>query len=195
MTAPTPPITIVSGLPRSGTSMMMQMLAAGGMPILTDHARAADDDNPRGYCEFEPVKKTATDSSWLGDAPGKAVKIIYALLRDLPDTPEHDYRVLFMQRPLEESIRSQQVMLERLAREGSALAPEEMRAVFARELESIKSWLAEKPGFRVLHLEYRAVIAGPAKEARRICEFLEIDLDQAAMAEVVDARLHRQKGG
>ena len=158
-------------------------------------ARAADDDNPRGYYEFEPVKKTAADATWLRDTPGKAVKMIYALLRDLPEGDGHDYRILFMQRPLEESVRSQQVMLERLKREGSSLPPEEMRAVFARELASIRAWLAEeRPAFRVLDLDYPAVLADPETEARRVCDFLGVDnLDPVAMAGAVDAGLHRQK--
>lgn len=173
--------------------MMMQMLEAGGMPILADHKRAADDDNPRGYYEFELVKKTARDASWLSDAPGKAVKIIYALLRDLPQ--DREYHVLFMRRPVEESVRSQGVMLERLKREGSALVPDEMRSVFERELSSIRDWLAVRKGcFHVLDIDYADVVSDPAREARRVVEFLGLDLDTAAMAAAVDPKLHRQRG-
>jgi hypothetical protein len=112
-------ITIVSGLPRSGTSMMMQMLAAGGMPALADNLRQADEDNPRGYYEFERVKEVATDSSWLDEAEGKAVKMVYRLLYDLP--ADRSYRVIFMIRSLDEVIASQQVMLERSGTASDAL--------------------------------------------------------------------------
>ncbi len=104
-------VIVVSGLPRSGTSMMMQMLAAGGLDIMTDQVRAADDDNLAGYYELEAVKRTREEASWLQDAPGKAVKVIYRLLEYLPD--DYHYQVLFMQRPLEEVIASQQLMLQR----------------------------------------------------------------------------------
>ena len=105
-------ITIVSGLPRSGTSMMMRMLEAGGMPVITDNLRTADDDNPRGYFEFEPAKKTKDDPSWLNAAEGKAVKMIYKLLYDLPDRLE--YRVLIMRRNMQEVLTSQRKMLDRM---------------------------------------------------------------------------------
>ena len=97
-------ITIVSGLPRSGTSLMMQMLEAGGMPVLTDGIRDADEDNPRGYYELEAVKRTKDDPAWLHGAPGKVVKMIYLLLYDLPTT--YNYRIIFMRRPLSEVVAS-----------------------------------------------------------------------------------------
>src|SRR5450432_3057856 len=108
-------ITVVSGLPRSGTSLMMQMLAAGGMPLLTDQIRAPDQDNPRGYFEFERVKQIKRDQAWLGSAVGKAVKIIHLLLYDLP--PNRNYRVIFMRRNIEEVLISQRKMLQRTARQ------------------------------------------------------------------------------
>src|SRR2546428_1479705 len=102
-------ITIVSGLPRSGTSMMMRMLDAGGLPVLVDNIRKADDDNPYGYYEFEPVKRLSSDSSWLREARGKAFKMVYALLYELPK--DYDYRVIVMQRKMDEIIASQRAML------------------------------------------------------------------------------------
>ena len=102
-------IVVVSGLPRSGTSLMMQMLQAGGMPLLTDGRRAADGDNPKGYCEFEPAKRLKDDASWLGAAEGRAVKLVSALLFDLP--PERRYRVIFMTRDLDEVLASQRDLL------------------------------------------------------------------------------------
>src|SRR5262249_30630691 len=104
-----PDIIIVSGLPRSGTSLMMQMLDGGGVPVLTDNIRAADTDNPRGYYEFEPVKATKRDATWLPAARGKAVKMVSQLLYHLP--PGETYRVLFLERDLEEVLASQEKML------------------------------------------------------------------------------------
>src|SRR5437868_1127771 len=104
-------LTIVSGLPRSGTSMMMRMLEAGGMPVLTDKVRSADEDNPNGYFEFEAVKRTKQDASWLDDSGGRAVKMVYRLLYDLP--VNRNYRVLFMRRNLKEVLASQREMLRR----------------------------------------------------------------------------------
>ena len=89
-------VTIVSGLPRSGTSMMMKMLEAGGIELLIDRVRVADADNPKGYYEFERVKQIETDQAWLPEAQGKAVKMISALLRHLP--ADCRYRIIFMER-------------------------------------------------------------------------------------------------
>src|SRR6478736_4419274 len=112
-------VTVVSGLPRSGTSMMMQMLAAGGLPILTDNVRAPDESNPRGYLEYEAVKRLRTDHSWLQQARGHAVKIIHLLLRELPIDGRFQYRVLFVERPIAEIIESQQIMVGRAGKAGA----------------------------------------------------------------------------
>src|ERR671934_2987374 len=111
-----PMIVIVSGLPRSGTSLMMQMLHAGGMPLLIDEQRPPDTDNPNGYWEYEPVKRLQQDNSWMHKAEGKAVKVVSALLQYLP--PQHIYKIIFMQRPMQEVLASQAVMLERRGGEG-----------------------------------------------------------------------------
>jgi hypothetical protein len=108
-------ITVVSGLPRSGTSLMMQMLAAGGLPPLTDNLRDADESNPRGYFEFDPVKRLRSDRSWLDQARGHAVKIIHVLVRELPADGQFHYRLLLMKRPMEEILASQRALLERHA--------------------------------------------------------------------------------
>src|SRR5262245_57688671 len=107
-------IIVVSGLPRSGTSLMMQMLDNGGIAVVTDNFRTADTDNPRGYYEYEKVKKIKQDASWLPGTRGKAFKMVSQLLYDLP--PEEQYRILFMERDLEEMLLSQEKMLERLGR-------------------------------------------------------------------------------
>src|SRR6266704_120595 len=130
-------ITIVSGLPRSGTSLMMQMLSAGGMPILTDGVRAADEDNPRGYLEFEAVKRTKEDSTWVAGASGKAVKMVYLLLHDLP--AGNEYSVILMRRDIREVIASQRAMLARLGKQGADVTDERMAAIFEEQMQAARN--------------------------------------------------------
>lgn len=184
-------VTIISGLPRSGTSMMMQMVAAGGMKVLTDQVREADDDNLKGYFEFEPVKATKQDNSWVKQAVGKAVKAIYAFLIDLP--PEYEYRVIFMRRPLQEAMRSQQKMLQRLGQKGATADPEQLASIFERQLAKTERWLAEQHNFRCLDMHYSHVIQDPLAAANAICEFLDTPLDTQAMSAAVDPSLYRQR--
>ena len=186
-------ITIVSGLPRSGTSMMMQMLAAGGLPVLTDGQRAADEDNPAGYFEFEKVKQLKTDAGWLEQAEGKAIKVITQLLPELPVGRE--YRVILMQRDLDEVLRSQHEMLVRRGRPAPAGSHDEMKNIYARHLEQTSVWLKAQPSFRVLQVAYADVIRQPVELARRIVTFLGIPLRLEAMAGAVQSRLYRNKGG
>jgi hypothetical protein len=187
-------IVVVSGLPRSGTSMMMRMLAAGGVPVLSDDARPPDAANPAGYFEFAPVKELASGGApaWLEGARGKAVKIVSFLLTWLPES--HDYRVIFMRRDLGEVVASQQAMLaargESVDENGDRLA-----GVYADHLERIARFLAGRPCFSVLDIEYRSVIDRPADAARRVAAFLERDLDATAMAAAVDASLYRHRRG
>ena len=184
-------ITIVSGLPRSGTSMMMQMLSAGGMSVLTDHMRTADEDNLRGYFEFERAKQIKEDTIWLPDAVGKVVKMIYFLLYDLPT--DYHFRVIFMQRSLDEVIRSQQIMLQRRGERGAGLASQQMAEVFQRQLEKMDDWLADQPNFEKLDVRFQDVIRDSSAEAARVQQFVLQDLDVAAMAEAVDPTLFRQR--
>jgi hypothetical protein len=186
------PVTIVTGLPRSGTSMMMQMLAAGGMPVLTDSARPPDADNPRGYFEFEPAKRTARDAGWVAGAAGKAVKLVHVLLPDLP--PGYEYRVLFMHRDMVEVLASQRAMLERLHRSGADLTPARLAEVFSKQLRSVQDWIAQQPHISALDVDYWRVIESAAAEARRINEFLGGGLDEARMTAAVDPSLYRQRG-
>jgi len=185
-------VTIVSGLPRSGTSLAMKMLRAGGMPVLADGARPPDTDNPAGYLEYAPVLRTATDASWVAGAPGHAVKVIYALLRQLPQGFE--YRVLWMRRDPGEVIASQQAMLARrgAAAEGG-LSRERLAAVFAAQLAETEAWMAQQPGFRNLVLDYRDVVAVPSAAAATIDDFLGGRLDRGAMVSAVDPLLYRQR--
>lgn len=185
-------VTVVSGLPRSGTSLAMQMLHAGGIPVLTDDARPPDADNSSGYLEYAPVLRTATDASWVAQAPGKAVKVVYALLRQLPRGFE--YRVLWMRRRLGDVIASQERMLARRgAAADAALSRERLAAVFGAQLAETEAWLAQQPSFRVLALDYTEVVANPQRAARAIDAFLGGGLDREAMAAAVDPRLVRPR--
>jgi hypothetical protein len=184
-------VIIVSGLPRSGTSMMMKAIDAGGIEPIIDHIRKADEDNPKGYYEFELVKKTKEDASWIKDAPGKVVKMVYRLLYDLP--AEHQYRVVFMQRDLKEILDSQSKMLERSGKSGGGIPDEQMKALFEAELSKCKKWLAQQPNFKVLCIDHRDMINDGAAQAIKISDFLDGGLNTEAMAGVVDPALYRNR--
>jgi hypothetical protein len=187
------PVIVVSGLPRSGTSMAMRMLEAGGVPILTDGVREPDYHNPLGYFEFERVKEldTPSDRAWLRGARGKAVKIVSVLLPSLPQTI--DYRVLFMRRNLDEVIESQNKML---ADRGEHVGRDEStRLMFARHLETVTAVLSTRRCFRTLYLDYGSVIEQPDAEARRIRDFLGCALDTSRVVHAVDQRLYRNRVG
>jgi hypothetical protein len=186
------PIVVVSGLPRSGTSMAMMMLKAGGVPLLSDDVRMADESNPNGYFEFEPVKQldSAGDLAWLDEAGGRAVKIISFLLTWLPES--HDYRVLFMQRDLDEVIASQHRMLVRRG-EPAGTGADAMRSIYARHLEQVERFLSNRRCFTRLAIGYRDVIERPDVEARRISDFLGARLDIERMAAVADRQLYRNR--
>jgi hypothetical protein len=190
---PTPPwVTVVSGLPRSGTSMLMQVLAAGGIAPLTDAERPADADNPRGYFELDAVKRTARDPSWVQGAVGKAVKVIHLLVPDLP--AGYDYRVILLRRDMAEVLASQHAMLARSGRKGAALSDQQLGDVFTRQLERTRSWLARQPRVRVLEMEHARMLHDTAAAVGEIDAFLGGGLDRPAMMRAVDPSLHRQKG-
>ncbi len=182
-------ITVVSGLPRSGTSMMMQMLAAGGMPVISDGLRAPDADNPRGYFELEAVKKLKTESAWLAGARGHAVKIISMLLYDLPAA--HEYRVVFMLRDMEEILASQEKMLKRRGTSDADSADAAMRWHFESHLKKVQAWLTEQKNFRVLYCHHRELLDASAKQIPRISKFLDVDLNEQAMGQAIEPLLHR----
>jgi LPS sulfotransferase NodH len=185
------PVYVVSGLPRSGTSLAMQMLHAGGIPAVTDGLRTQDDDNPRGYFEFERVKQLRTDRAWLDDAAGKAVKVIHLLLMELPD--DRPYRVVFMQRDLREVVKSQATMLARSGRAGGGLPPERLMAVYEQQLKTVDAWLAARQGFGVLRVPYAELVRDPAAWVPLVADFLGRPLDRAAMHAAVDPTLHRNR--
>ena len=184
-------IIIVSGLPRSGTSMMMQMLEAGGLPVLKDDIREPDQDNPKGYYEFERVKQIAQDRAWLDDAKGKAVKMVSALLLQLPNT--HTYKVVFMRRKMQEILASQNRMLSRKGEPTNVVGDEKMASLFQKHLDQVTQWIGEQPNLQVLYVNYNEVVAEPLEQLERINRFLGNGLDVEKMMGVVDRTLYRQR--
>lgn len=183
-------IAIVSGLPRSGTSMMMKMLHAGGLEPISDGLREADVDNPNGYYEFERAKKIKADRDWLPDACGKVVKMVSMLLFDLPE--DHHYKVVFMRRHMDEILASQSKMLDRLGTP-SGISNDRMAALFGKHLEKITSWLATRGNIETLYVQYDEVLADPAPTAAALNRLFAGILDEQAMTSVVDPSLYRNK--
>jgi hypothetical protein len=183
-------VCVVSGLPRSGTSMMMRMLEAGGVPILSDGERRADDDNPRGYFELEAVKTTARDASWLDAAAGRAVKVISALLADLPEGPS--YRVVFMRRNLDEVLASQSRMLERRGKRAGE-PDEQTKELLVDHLAQVEEVLRARQDMEVLFVSYRRTVEEPRATAERLRSFLARELDVEAMCAAVEPSLYRQR--
>jgi hypothetical protein len=184
-------LTIVSGLPRSGTSMMMRMLDAGGIPALTDQLRAADASNPNGYYEYEPIKKTKENPSWLPAAIGMAVKMVHVLLLDLPLT--YAYRVVFMQRDIEEIIESQNRMLDRLGKNSNDLPANRLTSIYRSQTDDVLRYLGRhRDHFNLLEIDYNALIRQPAPQVEKVSQYLD-GLDVAKMVAIVDRNLYRTR--
>lgn len=187
------PVIVVSGLPRSGTSMMMRMLAEGGLPVITDELRRADEDNPNGYFELEIVRQLREgESAWLRGANGKGVKVISSLLEFLPQN--YQYKIIFMERDTRETLASQKKMLEHRG-EAARISDEEMEQQFHHHLTSIKPWLVRQPNMDVLYVKYNSLLAEPERFCERIASFLELPLDQSRMLSVPDTQLYRNRTG
>ena len=185
-------ITIVSGLPRSGTSMMMKMLEAGGIQPLVDNIRTADEDNPKGYYEFERVKALDKgDTDWLPQAQGKVVKIISALLKHLPDN--YQYKVIFMKRNIEENLQSQKKMLIRKGEDPNKVSDNELRTMLEMHLKMVDDWLSRQPNIDLLYVPYHDMVERPKENINTLNAFLDHQLNTDKMAEVVDARLYRNR--
>ncbi len=191
MDSGTPCVTVVSGLPRSGTSLMMQMMAAGGIPALTDGIRTPDEDNPRGYYEFEAVKRTRQDPTWLMASHGKVVKMVYRLLYDLPR--EYEYRVLFLRRDLSEVLASQKKMLRRLGKDPDAVPDDQMEDLFRKQLADFDRWIAGRSNFSLLDVDYTNMVVDPRPSCEKINRFLDNRLDVEAMIRAVDPNLYRNR--
>lgn len=187
------PIIIVSGLPRSGTSMLMKMLESGGVKIVTDSMRTADDDNPKGYYEFEKVKQLdkGQDKSWLIEFRGQAIKIISFFLKDLPNN--NNYKIIFIERNLQEVIASQNKML---VHRGEAVDPagdEKMIRNFENHLNKVKYMLSHEPHFNALFINHQMLLKNPTEQVEKICQFLGGHLDKEKMVGVIDPTLYRNR--
>ena len=185
-------VTIVSGLPRSGTSMMMMMLEAGGIAPLTDSIRTADDDNPKGYYEFERVKKIKEDTAWLDDAKGKVVKMISQLLLDLPEG--YTYKIIFMRRAIGEILASQkQMLIRRGTFKEDGVDDAQMGAMLCKHVDMVLSKIASMAKAELIEVDYNALLAGDTESVGRINALLGGDLNTDAMAAVIDKSLYRQR--
>ncbi len=186
-------IYIVSGLPRSGTSMMMRIMEAAGLPVMTDNIRKSDIDNPKGYYEFEMVKTIKEDTSWVKDTRGKVFKMVSLLLYYLP-TDEH-YKIVFMHREMSEILASERQMLQRLGKKLDAAREQEVGELFAKHLKGIEKWLAKQKNMGVIHINYNEVLNDKEKELKKLHHFLGDQFDLPAMIAVVDQTLYRQRKG
>lgn len=185
-------ITVVSGLPRSGTSMMMKMLEAGGLPPVTDQIRTADSDNPKGYYEFERVKQLDKgDTAWLPEARGKVVKVISALLKHLP--PGEQYRVIFVRRNMNEILASQRKMLINRGEDPDKQDDAQMAQLFVKHLSQVENWLADQPNIKVLYIQYSDILENPLPKITQINDFLGGTLNTTQMAEAIDPSLYRNR--
>jgi len=184
-------ITIVSGLPRSGTSLMMQMLVAGGMTALSDGERQADTDNPRGYLEWERIKTLPNDPACIAEGEGKVVKVISKLLLSLP--AGHEYRIIFMQRPLAEVLASQDQMLRRRGTYKEGANPAVITAAFEKHLLEVYAWIDARSYVKAMGTPYHDVLRQPREISRNLAEFLKQPLKIDAMIQQVDASLYRNR--
>ena len=171
--------------------MMMKMLAEGGIPLVTDALRNADEDNPNGYFEFEPVKQLADgQNQWLAEADQKVVKVISSLLEYLPEN--HRYKIIFMEREIKEVLASQQKMLSH-RQEESRTGDAEMEEQFREHLKAIKYWLARQPNIEVLYVDYNKMIANPDDYCQSIADFLAFPVDVSKMRSVPNECLYRNR--
>ena len=185
-------VIVVSGLPRSGTSMMMKMLEAGGKTILTDSLREADANNPKGYYEFERVKQMKDgDLAWLPDAVGKVVKIVTGLIAYLP--PDYHYKVIFMQRDLNEVLSSQKKMLGRLGKGDDNIPDDTLAQTYEDHIKQVKAWLVRQGNIEVLYVNYNTMVADPTESLQKVNSFLGGGMDVQKMASVVDSDLYRER--
>lgn len=184
-------IVVVSGLPRSGTSLMMRMLHAGGLEPLTDEERKPDPDNPGGYYEFERVKKLPADTEWLPMAKGKAVKILGELIKHLPSG--YIYRIIFMMRDFDEIIASQKKMLIRSGEDPDKVPEREMADLLRRYLVNLKRYINRQDNMEVIYVSYNEIMEDPEEVVEEIDDFFENGLDTSAMIECVDPGLYRNR--
>lgn len=184
-------ITIVTGLPRSGTSMMMRMLEAGGIEVATDNLRTADTDNPNGYYELEVVKNIKDDTSWVENMKGKAFKMVSTLLYHLPE--EYDYNLVFMRRHAQEIMDSQHRMLKRLGKNTNPDDDVKFISLFEKHLNHIDEWIASKTNVSNLYVPYNQLLNTPPELLNAIGQHIDKDLNIEAMCNVIDKNLYRNR--
>jgi len=183
-------IVIVSGLPRSGTSMMMGMLKSGGFNVLIDDVRTADEDNPKGYYEFERVKKMKDgDTNWIYLAKNKVVKVISYHLKFLPN--EYHYKIVFMEREMKEILISQNKMMLRRGETNNTISDEDMTRYFQKHLEQVKKWLESQSNFETIYMNYNKLVKNPTAEIRTLNQFFNENLNTSNMIESIDKSLYR----
>jgi len=185
-------ILVVSGLPRSGTSMMMKMIEAGGVSVMIDNIRVADSDNPKGYYELERIKQMDKgDKEFIADAQGKVVKVISALLAHL--SPNYQYRVVFMNRRIEEVMKSQGRMLVNRGEDKDKLDDETLKGLLKKHASDVKKWVADQPNFTMLEVDYNDMVKAPLDYIPAINKFVGGKLDEQAMVSIVDPELYRNR--
>jgi len=180
-------IIVVSGLPRSGTSLMMQMLHSGGVDILTDQKRKADVSNPKGYFEYEPVMSLHKDKSWMHKAQNKAVKIVAPLLKHI--SPEFRYKIIFMKRDLDEVVKSQQRMIGK----DPDTIPVSLYNSYYGQLQQIGVWKDKEPGVELIYVDYADVLSDPDETLRKVIDFTGVQLDFEKMKACIDPTLYRNR--
>lgn len=186
---------VVSGAPRSGTSLMMQMLVAGGLKPISDGRRQADASNPRGYLEHDGVRTLKQDASWLHESDGQVLKVVHVLLDDLPRRPA--FIVVFMRRPISQIIASQRAMLERLGKPVPVVPDEQMSALLSQQIDTALRRVHERPNLIAIEVDYPELIRDPPLVVPSVAELVRnrigVDLDQQAMQRSVDPTLHRER--
>ncbi|MCF8358331.1 MAG: alkaline phosphatase family protein [Prolixibacteraceae bacterium] len=189
--ADTTPIIVVSGLPRSGTSMMMQLLEKAGVPLFTDEARGTDENNLKGYYEHEKVKQLVRNSRWLGEAKGKAVKIVLPLLYKIPAT--FNYKIIMMKRDMEEVIESQHRMLVNTGKIDEGIYASGIEATYAKYLERLEGWAQRNKNVELLEIDYNKAVTNPVETARKVIGFLNLGKEEEKIASSINPELYRTK--
>ncbi len=180
-------IVVVSGLPRSGTSLMMQMLHKGGLKVLTDENRKADKSNPKGYFEYDPVMSLQKDNKWLHLAQNKSIKIVAPLLTFLD--PKYRYKIIFMNRDLNEVVKSQQKMI---GKDPDTL-PTRLFESYKKQLKQVETWKEREPGVELIYLYYKDVLNHTDEVVSKVISFVGVEMDKEAMANCIDKSLYRNK--
>ena len=180
-------IVIVSGLPRSGTSVMMQMMDKGGLDVLTDGNRKSDDSNPKGYFEYDPVMSLHKDNTWLDKAQNKSLKVVAPLLKFLD--PKFRYKVIFMNRDLTEVVKSQQKMIGK----NPDVLPINLFEAYKKHLRQVEIWKEREPGVELIYVDYKDVINNTKKVVDKVVSFIGVDMNKNEMENCVDKSLYRNK--